>query len=138
MSDILEPLLHPSLSAQVAKPRIAIVSTYDELCGIAGYTIALKSQLESVFEVAVFELDQYLLRNPSPKVRAIADNHIQQICEKLKLFPVVNMQLEYGTLGRNNADIARRLKMILNSAPSLIVTFHTVFGIVRFLRQRVP
>jgi hypothetical protein len=39
------------------RPRVAIVSTYDELCGIAGYTRALEKQLRPLMEIEVFDLD---------------------------------------------------------------------------------
>jgi glycosyltransferase involved in cell wall biosynthesis len=112
------------------KPRLAIVSTYDELCGIAAYTIALKRQLDTRFDVTVFELDQYLLRGTHPNVRKLGDDHIKQMCREITAFPAVNIQLEYGTLGPTPRDIMRRLKWILNAAPGVIVTFHTIMPMV--------
>ena len=37
------------------KPKLAVISTYDELCGIAAYTVYLKKQLDEHFDVTVFE-----------------------------------------------------------------------------------
>jgi glycosyltransferase involved in cell wall biosynthesis len=117
-----------ALSSGKSKPKLAIVSTYDELCGIASYTIALKKQLDPFFDITVFELDQFLLRHRNPRVRKMGDRHIVEICEKLRAFPVVNIQLEYGTFGAVNGDIQRRLKLVMDAAPSLSVTFHTVLA----------
>ena len=61
------------------RPRVAIVSTYDELCGIAGYTRALEKQLRPLMEIEVFDLDQYLLRSPHRRVQKLADRHIREI-----------------------------------------------------------
>jgi len=108
------------------KPKLAVVSTYDELCGIAAYTLFLRKQLDKDYDVTVFELDQYLLRNPFARVRKLADQHIKDICAKLGGFDCVNLQLEHGTLGRDGKDILRRFKWLMNAAPSVSVTFHTV------------
>lgn len=108
------------------KPRLAIVSTYDELCGIAGYTRALEAQLAPHFEFTVFELDQYLIRSPYRRVQRMADAHVKQIAASLKGFDCVNIQLEHGTLGRTHAQIARRLRRLVEAAPALSVTFHTI------------
>ena len=55
------------------KETLAIVSTGSRLCGIAAYTAALRRQLEDGFEITVFNLDQYLMRNPNRRVRKLAD-----------------------------------------------------------------
>ena len=90
--------------------RLAIVSTYDEMCGIAGYTRALEQQLRVDAEVTVFDLDQYLLRSPHARVQRHADRHITEIAARLHAFDSVNIQLEYGTLGRTPSQITRRLR----------------------------
>src|SRR5205085_10851473 len=88
-----------------AKERLAIVSTSSKLCGIAAYTTALRRQLGGAFDITVFQLDQYLLRSPHRRVRKLADRHIKEICRAIRPFDVVNLQLEYGTLGRSGGDI---------------------------------
>jgi glycosyltransferase involved in cell wall biosynthesis len=108
------------------RPRIAIVSTYDELCGIAGYTRALERQLRPLMEVEVFDLDQYLLRSPHWRVQKLADEHIRDIARRLKHFDSVNLQLEHGTLGVTTTQIMRRFRRLTRAAPRLSVTFHTI------------
>ena len=108
------------------KPRLAVVSTYDELCGIAAYTVYLKQQLDEHFDVTVFELDQFFLRHENRRVRKLGDNHIKTICQQLKAFDAVNIQLEYGTIGRLDEDIVRRFRWLVKAAPRLSVTFHTI------------
>jgi glycosyltransferase involved in cell wall biosynthesis len=110
-----------------ARKRFALISTYDELCGIAAYTRSLERQLSDVFDVTVFDLDQYLLRSTHSRVRKFGDKHIQDICREIRSYDAVNLQLEHGTLGRSCRDIHRRLSWILRAAPRLSVTFHTIF-----------
>ena len=108
------------------RERLAIVSTYDKLCGIAAYTRALERQLADIFDVTVFDLDQDLLRSRHGRTRRLGDAHIKEICGKLSRFDAVNLQLEFGILGRETRDIRRRLAWLTTAAPRLSVTFHTV------------
>ncbi len=110
-----------------ARPRLALVSTYSDLCGIAAYSKSLEQQLADAFDVTVFDLNQFLLRATHTRVRRFADRHIQEICREIREFDAVNLQLEHGTLGRNYRDIFRRFTWIARAAPRLSVTFHTVF-----------
>jgi glycosyltransferase involved in cell wall biosynthesis len=135
------PLLFPEGGAAVSRlramvfagrPRLAIVSTYSELCGIAAYTRSLEGQLADVFDIRVFDLNQYLLRSTHGRVRKFGDRHIQDICRELKDFETVNLQLEHGTLGRTARDIFRRFSWIVRAAPQLSVTFHTMFDAAAF------
>ena len=109
------------------RPRLAVISTYNDLCGIAGYTRRLESQLDDIFDVTVFDLDQYLLRATHRRVRRFADRHIREICREITEFDAVNLQLEHGTLGGARGDIYRRFCWILRAAPRISVTFHTIF-----------
>jgi glycosyltransferase involved in cell wall biosynthesis len=108
------------------RERLAIVSTYDKLCGIAAYTRALERQLAEIFDVTVFDLDQDLLRSRHRRVSRLGDRHIKEICAELAHFDAVNVQLEYGILGAAASDISRRLAWLAAAAPRLSVTFHTV------------
>src|SRR5215469_9457172 len=109
------------------RKRLALISTCDDLCGIAAYTRSLEKQLSSVFDVTVFNLDQYLLRSTHGRVRKFADRHIQDTCREIRDYDCVNLQLEHSTLGRTCQDIHRRFSWILRAAPRLSVTLHTVF-----------
>src|ERR1700722_415252 len=122
------PVSQPTASLSVLPPRrerLAIVSTRNKLCGIAAYTQALERQLADVFDITVFDLDQYLLRSRHPRVRALGDRHIRQICREVAGFDAVNLQLEHGTLGRAAVDILRRFRWLVAAAPRLSITFHT-------------
>src|SRR5580698_3262046 len=105
------------------RKRLAIVSTHNQLCGIAAYTAALERQLADVFDLTVFDLDQYLLRNQHHRVQALGDRHIKEICRQIATFDAVNLQLEFGTLGQSTKDIYRRFSWLVAAAPRLSVTF---------------
>ena len=114
------------------KERLAIVSTSSRLCGVAAYTAALTRQLSDAFDITVFELDQYLLRSPHRRVRRLADRHIKELCGAIRQFDAVNLQLEYGTLGRIGSDISRRFGWLVAAAPRLSVSFHTLLMPAKF------
>ena len=108
------------------RERLAIVSTRNKLCGIASYTQALERQLADLFDITVFDLDQYLLRGQHPRLRKLGDRHIRDICRAIGGFDAVNLQLEFGTLGRAGKDIERRFRWLIAAARRLSVTFHTL------------
>lgn len=120
--DRIEPLAGPPSRRET----LAIVSTSSKLCGIAAYTAALRRQLDDAFDITVFDLNQYLLRNPHRRVRKLADRHVKEICRAIRPFDVVNLQLEYGTLGRYGSDIYRRFCWLTDAAARLSVTFHSL------------
>jgi len=107
------------------RERLAIVSTRNRLCGIAAYTAALERQLADIFDLAVFDLDQYLLCSRRARVRELGDRHIKEICREIAKFDAVSLQLEFGTLGYSTRDIYRRFCWIVGAARRLSVTFHS-------------
>ncbi len=111
-----------------ARPRLAIVSADDELCGIGAYCRALEKQLRAVFEVTVFGLDQIILRDKTRRARKAGDKLLKEICRQIADFDAVNLQLEHGTLGRAAADIYRRFGWLLAASPQISVTFHTMLA----------
>ncbi|KAB0644829.1 hypothetical protein [Burkholderia latens] len=110
-----------------SKPRLAIISTHDDLCGIASYARALVRQLSPNFDIVVFDLDQYIFRHTSRYVRKMADKEIERICKEIREFDCVNIQLEHGIFGKNKRDAYKRICKVISAAPALSITFHTVF-----------
>jgi hypothetical protein len=79
--------LHPEGYGQLAmmpsrKESLAIVSTSSKLCGIAAYTAALRRQLDDAYDITVFDLDQYLMRNPHRRVRRLADRRVKEFAAR--------------------------------------------------------
>jgi glycosyltransferase involved in cell wall biosynthesis len=115
-----------SSKASRRRSRLAVVSTYDDLCGIAAFTRSLVRTIEGDFDLEVFDLDQFLLRQREGNARRKADAYFRDICLRLREFDFVNLQLEFGTLGATMHDSLRRLRWLCEAAPALCVTFHTV------------
>ena len=113
-------------AATPRKRRLAIVSTYDELCGIAAFTRSLVRIIEDDFDLEVFDLDQFLLRQTDRRSRRKADGYFRAICARLGEFDIVNLQLEFGILGGTRRDSLRRLRWLCEAARQFTVTFHTV------------
>lgn len=106
--------------------KIAIISTHDDLCGIAGYTKALVRHLRRDHDITVFDLDQFLFRHDSKVGQAQADQEIERIAREIQHFDWVNIQLEHGTFGQKWDDIVRRITRLIEAAPRIAVTFHTI------------
>ncbi|MEX3693369.1 hypothetical protein AB3X91_19080 [Paraburkholderia sp. BR14263] len=109
------------------KPTLAVISTYDELCGIASYARAIVRQLSPYFDIQVFDLDQYMFRHTNRRVRKMADKEIERICRELRHFDCVNIQLEHGLFGKNKRDAYKRICRLIAASPKVCITFHTVF-----------
>src|ERR1051326_2707096 len=115
----------PVAAAPSRKARLAIVSTSSQLCGIAAYTAALQRQLCDAFDITVFDLNQYLLRNPHRRVRKLADRHIREICRAIRAFDgaafakslltlnvkaAARLQAEFRRAHRLSYGVARQLQ----------------------------
>src|SRR5437588_13132006 len=62
--------------SRAARTRLAIISTYDDLCGIAAYTTSLIRQLRDNFAIYVFDLNHYFLLHRYHHVRHFRDENI--------------------------------------------------------------
>ncbi|MGM0543973.1 MAG: hypothetical protein ACQERP_08880 [Pseudomonadota bacterium] len=110
----------------IGKKKLAIISTYGELCGIAGYTHWLKKQLEEDYEIEVLSLEQKYLKRSSKNGVKSGDELIKKIADSLSNFDAVNIQFEPGTLAPDLKLALKRFKRLVSASPSLAVTFHTV------------
>lgn len=108
------------------RKKLAIISTFGELCGIAGYTYWLKRQLEEEFEIEVLPLEQKYLKRSSKNGVKTGDEVIEKIAQDLSRFDAVNIQFEPGTLAPDLKLALKRFKRLVEASPKLAVTFHTV------------
>lgn len=106
--------------------RLAIVSTYNENCGNASYTHVLKKAFSEFVEVDVIPLDLFLLQKKSAVFRKAGDEHIMAIANRLKTYDYVNIQFEAGLFGTTIPDILRRILILIDAAPNLILTMHRI------------
>lgn len=106
-----------------------IISSYDDLCGIASYTKSLKKEFELQGQaVDIIDLDQEYFHSSSSLAKKIADRRTDDICSILKNYDKVNIQFEFGIFGDEWSDITRRFTKILNACKNkkLILTLHTI------------
>ncbi len=111
------------LKDSMNKKKLAIVSSYNELCGNAGYTKALSQTLSNHFDVTVIPLNVELLRKKESKA---AQSHLTKICNELQAFDCVNIQFEAGLYGINYKKIYQRFFKIAKSCKKLVLTMHRV------------
>ncbi len=108
--------------------RMAIVSSYSESCGNAAFTRVVHDSIEhfhSNIEVEVVELDLKLLQSINNAVRNKANEHILDICSRLKTFDLVNIQMEAGLYGTLPGDIVSRFKKLVSANKNTSVTLHS-------------
>ena len=101
--------------------KLAIVTSYGELCGNAEYSTALKKGLEKYYQVSILPLNVDILRKMT---RKDGKKSIKELAEKLKDFDLVNIQFEAGLLGISTNDIFCRFLALLKNSNKLIVTMH--------------
>jgi len=108
--------------------KMAIVSSYSVSCGNAAFTRVLHDSIEyfhNNIEVEVVELDLTLLQSITKDVRSKADDHIADICARLKVYDLVNIQMEAGLYGTIPGDITRRFKKLVTANKNTSVTLHS-------------
>lgn len=101
------------------KPSLAIVSSYDVLCGNASYSKALKENLEEYFDVEVI---------PLPSDYDIDENiiYFKKMIEKIKTYDYVNLQLELALYGATKKAIIKNFDMLQKASRNLIITAHRI------------
>lgn len=108
------------------RPKIAILSTWNEICGIAHFTKGIKEGLESQgFEVEVLPTPRMILggaRDGAEKLAA--ESYCRFLAERIKEFDHVNIQFEPGILASDMMTAMKRFKIITKHAKSLSITWH--------------
>lgn len=119
------------------KKRLAIISSYNESCGNASYAHVLKMRFSEHVDCDVIPLDLFLLQKESSRFSKAGDRHIRNIAARLADYDYVNIQLEAGLYGVTNAQVLRRLRILLQACRSVVVTMHRIdppdFSISRIL-----
>ena len=109
------------------KPRLAIVSSHKICCALAYYADALKEFLSPAFEVEIVDLKtSHLLRQEGKNFEQLSELYIQEMCERLRGFDVVNVHLELGIFGTSVPVILSRILRICQASGRLILTVHTI------------
>ena len=111
---------------EMARKKMAIISSYNESCGNASYTEVLRREFQKYYDVDVLALPQNLLRSNYALVAKEGDKYIHDMANKLKNYDYVNIQFEAGLFGNSRGVILRRFKILVQNSKNLIVTMHRV------------
>ena len=106
--------------------KLAIVSSYKELCGIASYTAILEKEFKKHFEVEVIKLDTEILKSNKENLVKMGNKHINEIAEKIKEYYYVNIQFVASLFGSDFKLISERVSKIIRNSKNLIFTFHSI------------
>ena len=106
---------------QSSNKKLAIISSYNELCGNASYTQALVTILQRFYDVTVIPLDVTLLR--TGHARDVAE-YMRQLQIQLAEFDCVNIQFESALYGDSVDQIQRNFTSIAKACKNLVVTMH--------------
>lgn len=104
-----------------SKPRLAIVSSYSDLCGNASYTKALEKGLQKYFDVTVISLNVELIRRGDLKT---VNLYIDAICRQVEMFDYVNIQFEAGLFGTDINSIKKNFFRIAKACKKTVITMH--------------
>jgi glycosyltransferase involved in cell wall biosynthesis len=110
----------------MSRKRMAIVSSYNEACGNASYTHVLKNSFAKHVDCDVIGLDLFVLQKTEKQFVRVGDRHIRDIAEKLKGYDYVNIQFEAGLYGASQADVLRRVRMLMDASKNLTFTMHRI------------
>lgn len=104
--------------------KMAIISSYNDLCGNAAYAVVLKREFAKYYDVSVLGLDVNLLSQGNRELKKAADDHIEDLAKQVKQFDYVNIQFEAGLLGRDPYTVFKRFKKLADAAKNLVITLH--------------
>ena len=107
---------------------MAIVSSHSVSCGNAAFTRVLHTSIERSrdgIDTEVIELDLTLLQSIDRGIRSKANDHISDICCRLKEFDCVNIQMEAGLYGTVPRDIVKRFSKLVTANKNTNVTLHS-------------
>lgn len=105
--------------------RVALLSTWNEICGIAHYSAFLKRALEQYVNIDVIAMPRDIIHGAETKdeIKA-ADALIDRICAQLSQYDVACIQFEPGLFGRTTQQQIARIKRIIASSPDIVIAFH--------------
>ena len=119
------------------RKRVAIVSSFNRVCGIASYTSALQGRLAEFCDVEILALDVDLLTDSSLSGQRDGDRHIEDLIARFKEFDIINVHVEHGLYGPNRSRIYGRLKRVFDAAPALCLTIHWLVPKPERLGQKI-
>lgn len=105
--------------------QVALVSTWQELCGIAHYSYFLKRGLDPHVDVTVFPTKRDLIQKAkTKKEERAADAYIDEIANLVGAFDSVVVQFEPSIYGGAPAKALKRVRRILRRSKNFAIAFH--------------
>jgi glycosyltransferase involved in cell wall biosynthesis len=107
------------------RPKVAVLSTWNEICGIAHFTKGIVEELEKNYDVEVLPTPRMILGNAKDAAeKDAAENYCRYLGERVKEFDHVNIQFEPGIFASDMMTAMRRFKIVTKNAKSLSITWH--------------
>lgn len=109
--------------------KLCIISSYNDLCGIASYTKSLEKGFhDEGISADIINIDQEIFHSNMDLNRKEAELIISKICNDIDKYDYINIQFEFGIFGENLRDISNRIFKILYKCKNkkIVVTYHTI------------
>lgn len=110
------------------KAKVAILSTWNEICGIAHFTGGIYRGLQKAgYDVEVLPTPRMILGNARDAAeKEAAENYCKHLAKRLEEFDHVNIQFEPGILASDMATAMARFKVITKNVKSMSITWHYI------------
>jgi glycosyltransferase involved in cell wall biosynthesis len=108
------------------RKKLAIVSSYNTVCGNASYTHVLKEALSQHFDTDVIAINHKLLSNAHPAAKTRQRIYLKEIAEQLRQYDCVNIQFESILYGNSMKVAHKNILPLINASKSLLFTIHRV------------
>ncbi|WP_435606578.1 hypothetical protein [Pseudomonas knackmussii] len=105
--------------------RVALITTWGEVCGIAHYSAFLKKALDPYADITVLPTPREVFFGATTKheIKA-ADDLTDEIAVKASQFDATCIQFEPGLFGRSPRQSLSRVKRIIAGSNDVIMAFH--------------
>jgi glycosyltransferase involved in cell wall biosynthesis len=114
------------MQRRIERHRVALVSSWQEVCGIAHYSYFLKRALDKHATIDVLPLPRLIMLDSSPEGLSAGDAVIAEVARKLTDYDVTCIQFEPGLFAASLTRVASRFRRIALASRGLVVAFHSV------------
>ena len=106
--------------------KLAILSSYNTVCGNASYTHVLKEELSTHYETTVISVNHKLLTDAHPSATVPRKAYLQEIAKKLSSYDYVNIQFEPALYGNSLSEACVHIVPLIQACRALLFTFHRI------------
>jgi len=111
----------------VGRKSVALLTSWEELCGIAHYSWFLKRALDKYLDIKIIRTPRDVLPNAySPADIQFANRLVDQIVKEVAHFDVVCMQFEPNIFSFDPVRALGRVQRILQNSKDFVIAFHYV------------